>query len=90
MIDCMTRDELLERLAGILRRRRQSGQVRVPQNLPPPFWLFGQFAATGSSQAGDQQAEGPVGQMINEFGPPVALRGRGAAAMPFVHPEREL
>jgi len=36
------------------------------------LWLFGQFAATGSSAASYQQAEEPVSQLINDFGPPVA------------------
>jgi len=36
------------------------------------LWLFGQFAGTGSSAASYQQAEEPVSQLINEFGPPVA------------------
>ena len=56
------------------------------------LWLFGQFAATGSSAATYQQAEEPVSQLINDFGPPeaspAAARQRGA--MPFVHLERDL
>ncbi len=56
------------------------------------MWLFGQFAATGSSTASYQQAEEPVSQLINDFGPPVASSSaaRQRAAMPFVHLEREL
>jgi putative restriction endonuclease len=56
------------------------------------LWLFGQFAATGSSAASYQQAEEPVSQLINDFGPPVASASlaRQRAAMPFVHLEREL
>jgi putative restriction endonuclease len=56
------------------------------------LWLFGQFAATGSSAASYQQAGAPVSQLINEFGPPVASSSaaRQRAAMPFVHLEREL
>ena len=56
------------------------------------LWLFGQFAATGSSAATYQQAEEPVSQLINDFGPPVAsaAAARQRAAMPFVHLEREL
>ena len=52
------------------------------------MWLFGQFAATGCSAASYQQAEEPVSQLINYFGPSVAVRLR--SAMPFVHLEREL
>ena len=56
------------------------------------LWLFGQFAATGSSAASYQQAEEPVSQLINDFGPPVAspAAARQRAAMPFVHLERDL
>jgi putative restriction endonuclease len=56
------------------------------------LWLFGQFAATGSSVATYWQAEDPVSQLINDFGPPVAssAAARQRAAMPFVHLEREL
>jgi putative restriction endonuclease len=56
------------------------------------LWLFGQFAATGSTAASYQQAEEPISQLINDFGPPVAspTLARQRAAMPFVHLEREL
>jgi putative restriction endonuclease len=55
------------------------------------LWLFGQFAATGNSAASYQQAEEPVSQLINDFGPPVAsAAARQRAAMPFVHLERDL
>ena len=68
------------------------GQIRVPHKPLLPLWLFGQFAATGSSVASDQQAEEPVSQLINDFGPPVASPAavRQRATMPFVHLEREL
>jgi hypothetical protein len=46
----MTRDELMACLAGL--RQARVGQVRV---LHKPLLLFGQFAATGSSQASYQQ-----------------------------------
>ena len=86
----MTRDELLARLAGL--RQARVGQVRVPHKPLLPLWLFGQFAATGSSAASYQQAEDPVSQLINDFGPPAAspAAARQRAAMPFVHLEREL
>ena len=56
------------------------------------MWLFGQFAATGSSTASYLQTEEPVSQLINDFGPPVAspAAARQRAAMPFVHLERDL
>lgn len=86
----MTREELLARLAGL--RQARVGQVRVPHKPLLLLWLFGQFAATGSSTARYEQAEGPVSQLINEFGPPVASQSaaRQRAAMPFVHLEREI
>jgi putative restriction endonuclease len=86
----MTRDELLARLAGL--RQARVGAVRVPHKPLLLLWLFGQFAATGSSAASYQQAEEPVSQLINDFGPPAAsaAAARQRAAMPFVHLEREL
>lgn len=86
----MTREELLARLAGL--RQARVGQVRVPHKPLLLLWLFGQFAATGSSATSYQQAEEPVSQLINDFGPPVAsvALARQRAAMPFVHLEREL
>jgi putative restriction endonuclease len=50
----MTRDELLTRLAGL--RQASVGQVRVPHKPLLLLWLFGQFAATGTSQATYQRA----------------------------------
>ena len=86
----MTRDELLVRLAGL--RRASVGQVRAPHKPLLLLWLFAQFAATGTSEASYQQAEAPVSQLINDFGPPVASAAlaRQRAAMPFVHLERDL
>jgi hypothetical protein len=52
----MTRDELLARLTGL--RRARVGQIRVPHKPLLLLWLFGQFAATGSSVAICQQARG--------------------------------
>jgi putative restriction endonuclease len=73
-------------------RQARVGQVRVPHKPLLLLWLFGQFATTGSSAASYQQAEEPVSQLINDFGPPVASAAlaRQRAAMPFVHLEREL
>jgi hypothetical protein len=86
----MSHDELLSLLAGL--RQARVGRVRVPHKPLLLLWLFGQFAATGSSAASYQQAEAPVSQLINDFGPPVAstAAARQRAAMPFVHLEREL
>jgi putative restriction endonuclease len=86
----LTPDELL----GLLARLRQArvGDVRVPHKPLLLLWLFGRFAATGSSLATYAEAEEPVSRLINEFGPPVKSPSatRSRAAMPFVHLEREL
>jgi len=66
----MTRQELLARLGAL--RQARIGQVRVPHKPLLLLWLFGQFAGTGSSVATYRQAEEPVSQLINDFGPPVA------------------
>ena len=52
------------------------------------LWLFGLFAATGSSAVTDEQAEAPVSELINDFGPPVAhpAAKRQRAAMPTGRP----
>ncbi len=86
----MTREELLARLAGL--RQARAGGRRAPHKPLLLLWLFGRFAALGNSTASYQQAEAPVSQLINEFGPPAASpsAGRQRAAMPFVHLEREL
>jgi hypothetical protein len=88
--DRLTRDELLASLAGL--RQARVGQVRVPHKPLLLLWLFAQFAATGSSEASYQQAEEPVSQLINDFGPPVAssAAARQWASIPFVHLERDL
>jgi len=89
-VDRLTPDELL----GLLARLRQArvGDVRVPHKPLLLLWLFGRFAARGSSLATYAEAEEPVSQLINEFGPPVKnpSAARSRAAMPFVHLEREL
>ena len=46
------------------------------------MWLFGQFAATGSSAATYLQAEAPVSQLINDFDPPVASSSPPASVPP--------
>ena len=86
----MTRDELLANLASL--RLAPIEKKRAPHKPLLLLWLFGQFAATGSSAATYQRAEEPVSQLINEFGPPVASSSlaRQRAAMPFVHLERDL
>ncbi len=81
---------MLATLAGL--RQAPIDQKRAPHKPLLLLWLFGQFAATGSSTATYQHAEEPVSQLINDFGPPVASPAAASqrAAMPFVHLERDL
>ena len=73
-------------------RRAQVGNRRVPHKPLLLLWLFGRFAATGTTLVAYREAEEPVSRLINDFGPPVTSpsRARQRAAMPFVHLEREL
>jgi putative restriction endonuclease len=81
-------------LFGLLARLRLApvANVRAPHKPLLLLWLFGRFAAGGSSVASYEEAEEPVSDLINEFGPPVKSpsAARRRAAMPFVHLEREL
>jgi len=81
--------ELLDRLGRL--RRAQVGAVRVPHKPLLLLWLFGRLATVGSSEARYADAEQPVSELINRFGPSVRhATARHRAAMPFVHLEREL
>jgi putative restriction endonuclease len=73
-------------------RRAQIGGKRAPHTPLRLWWLFGQFAATGSARARCAEAASPVSQLTGDFGPPVSspARERQRAAMPFVHLERDL
>jgi putative restriction endonuclease len=86
----VTREEFLGLLAQL--RRASVGNARAPHKPLSLLWLFGRFAATGSTAAASAEAEGPVSTLINDFGLPVAKAsaGRQRAAMPFVHLEREI
>ncbi|HWG64007.1 MAG TPA: hypothetical protein VG253_20135, partial [Streptosporangiaceae bacterium] len=86
----MTRGDLLELLARL--RRAPVGGLRAPHKPLLLLWLFGRFAALGSSTASYEEAQAPVSALINDFGPPVAnaSAARQRAAMPFVHLEREI
>ena len=55
-------------------------------------WLFGRFAASGSTVTAYADAEEPVSALINDYGSPVAsaAAARRRAAMPFIHLEREI
>ena len=68
----LTRDELLGLLARL--RRATVGGIRAPHKPLLLLWLFGRFAAAGSSAAAYEEAGEPVSTLINDFGPPVATR----------------
>lgn len=82
--------ELLDAL-GRLRRATTAGQ-RAPHKPLLLLWLFARFQQVGSSAVSYVEAEGPVSDLINEFGPPMRSPSAAGqrAAMPFVHLEREL
>jgi putative restriction endonuclease len=86
----MTRAELMELLAGM--RQARIGGKRAPHKPLLLLWLFGRLANAGVAQASYAEAEAPVSNLINDFGPPVsnAAAAQHRAAMPFVHLEREL
>lgn len=86
----VTREGFLDLLARL--RRASVGTVRAPHKPRLLLWLFGRFAANGSTTASYPEAEEPVSTLINDFGPPVASSSgrRQRAAMPFVHLEREI
>jgi hypothetical protein len=71
-VGCRTRDELLGLLARL--RRATVGGIRAPYKPLLLLWLFGRFAAAGSSAAAYEEAGEPVSTLINGFGPPVATR----------------
>lgn len=85
----MREDDLFRHLAGL--RRANVGGVRAPHKPLLLLWLFGRFAATGTSAVSYAEAEEPVSRLINEFGPPVRRSvARRRAVMPFIHLERQL
>lgn len=86
----MNRAEFLDALLRL--RRATVGSLRAPHKPLLLLWLFGRFAAAGSTAVTYAEAEAPVSTLINDYGPPVAsaAAGRQRAAMPFVHLEREL
>jgi putative restriction endonuclease len=89
---CVTRDELLELLVRLRCAPVGRARLRAPHKPLLLLWLFGRFAATGSTVAAYADAEEPVSALINDFGPPVAsaAAARRRAAMPFIHLEREI
>ena len=88
----MTGEEFLDVLARLRCAPVGRARLRAPHKPLLLLWLFGRFAAAGSTAAAYAEAEEPVSTLINDFGPPVASAsaGRQRAAMPFVHLERDL
>jgi putative restriction endonuclease len=88
----VTRDELLHLLSRLRCAPVGRARLRAPHKPLLLLWLFGRFAAIGSTVTTYAEAEEPVSGLINEFGPPIisATAARRRAAMPFVHLEREL
>jgi putative restriction endonuclease len=85
----VTRAEFLDLLTRL--RRASIGPVRAPHKPLLLLWLFGRFAASGSTAVAYAEAEEPVSRLIDDFGPPAAPSGRRQrAAMPFVHLERAI
>lgn len=88
----MIREEFLDLLARLRCAPVGRARLRAPHKPLLLLWLFGRFAATGSTAAAYTEAAEPVSVLINEYGPPVASApaGRQRAAMPYVHLEREI
>ncbi|MCX5521679.1 HNH endonuclease [Streptomyces bobili] len=86
----MRQDELLRALSAL--RRAQVGGRRAPHKPLLVLWLLTRLHRSGSSAVAYTEAEGPVGRLINDFGPALANPARTPerAAMPFVHLERAL
>ena len=68
----MTRDELLELLARLRCAPVGRARLRAPHKPLLLLWLFGRFAATGSTVTAYADAEEPVSALINDYGPTVA------------------
>ena len=88
----MTRDEVLELLVRLRCAPVGRARLRAPHKPLLLLWLFGRFAASGSTVTSYADAEEPVSALINDYGPPVAsaAAARRRAAMPFIHLEREI
>ena len=68
----MTREEFLDLLARLRCAPVGRARLRAPHKPLLLLWLFGRFAATGSTAAAYAEAEEPVSTLINDYGPPVA------------------
>ena len=73
----MTREEFLDLLARLRCAPVGRARLRAPHKPLLLLWLFGRFAATGSTAAAYAEAEEPVSTLINDYGPPVASASAG-------------
>jgi len=81
------REEFLEQLES-LRMAPRGGGERYPHKPLLLLWLLGRMQQRGSTACTYEEAEKPVSQLLDDFGPPSSNRYR--AAMPFVHLESAL
>jgi putative restriction endonuclease len=86
----MMREELLGRLTRL--RVAPVGGKRAPHKPLLLLWLFGRLVATATTKVSYLEAQEPVSQLINDYGPAVGSAGaaKHRAAMPFIHLERQL
>ncbi len=78
----MTRDELLDRLRRLSIGHDGRGH-RAPHKPLLLLWSLGRLQRTGSSECTFAEAEEPLNDLINEFGPPARKRRR--ANLPFYY-----
>jgi putative restriction endonuclease len=83
----LQRKEFLEKLASLRMAPRGSGE-RYPHKPLLLLWLLARMQQQGTSACTYEEAEKPVSQLLDDFGPPSVKRYR--AAMPFVHLESDL
>lgn len=81
------RDDFLDTLTS-LRMAPRGGRERYPHKPLLLLWLLGRMQQQGTSACTYEEAEKPVSQLLDDFGPPSVKRYR--AAMPFVHLESEI
>ena len=82
----MTRDELLELLSWLRCAPVGRARLRAPHKPLLLLWLFGRFAASGSTVTAYADAEEPVSALINDYGPPVAADTLHVAARALRNP----
>lgn len=83
----MQREEFLEKLGSVHMAPRGGGE-RYPHKPLLLLWLLGRMQRSGTSACTYEEAEKPVSQLLDDFGPPSSQRYR--AAMPFFHLESDL